>query len=189
MKRGLIITAPSGSGKTTIVRHLLNTFPELAFSVSATTRARRVDEVDGRDYHFLTPEAFEQQVREDGFLEWEEVYPGKRYGTLRSELQKHWNDQKVVVFDVDVRGALRLQEALAPDALSVFVKPPSMEALQQRLTQRGSESTESLQQRVAKAREEMTFTRHFDVVLVNDRLEDAFRLAEVAVRQWLHRSS
>lgn len=183
--RGIIVTAPSGSGKTTIVRHLLKAFPELAFSVSATTRSRRKHETDGSDYHFLSDDDFEKRVEAGGFIEWEEVYPGKRYGSLKSEVERHYDDGKVMIFDVDVKGALRLKEYFGNKALSLFVRPPSFEALRERLWSRGTEGIEELTQRLGRAQDELTFQDRFDAVIVNDDLDKALAAADELVRRWL----
>lgn len=185
MGKLIILTAPSGAGKTTIARHLLATFSNLAFSVSVTTRAQRVFEVDGKDYYFVTPEQFRQLIAEAAFVEWEEVYANQFYGTLRSEIQRLWAAGKHVVFDVDVKGALNLKQQYPQEALTIFVKPPSSEILFQRLHQRSTESEESLQRRIAKAAEELKYENNFDVVLVNDKLEDALQKATDIVQQFI----
>lgn len=182
------MTAPSGSGKTTIVHYLLKEFSELAFSVSATTRPMRSGEADYVDYHFLTPEEFQERIDNGEFLEWEEVYPGKRYGSLRSEVERHWSAGKVVVFDVDVKGALRLKSILGDRALSLFIKPPSLAVLKGRLEKRGSEGPEGIRQRVERASEELTYAHRFDAVVVNDNLETAFKAAREVVERWLRES-
>ncbi|HSF89089.1 MAG TPA: guanylate kinase [Saprospiraceae bacterium] len=181
----IVFTAPSGAGKTTIVRHILNTFPETAFSVSATTRKRRDHEVHGVDYYYLSVETFKLWIENDAFGEWEEVYPGQFYGTLRSEISRLHHMGKHVVFDVDVKGALSIQRNYPVDTLTIFVKVPSMEVLEQRLRARGTETEENLQKRLAKAQEELTYESSFDVVLINDVLEDTLRQAEDIVRNFL----
>ena len=169
----IIITAPSGSGKTTLVKHLLSQFPSINFSVSATTRANRPMEEDGKDYHFITTEKF-LHLREEGlFAEWEEVYPNQFYGTLYSELTKIWERGNIVLFDVDVLGALALKNKFNTDALSIFIKTPSLDILRERLKKRLTETEESLQKRISKAEEEISYAHYFDIVLVNDALEDA----------------
>ncbi len=185
MGKLIILTAPSGAGKTTIARHLLATFDNLAFSVSATTRAQRVSEVDGRDYYFVTPEQFRQLIAEGAFVEWEEVYANQFYGTLRSEIQRLWAAGKHVVFDVDVKGALTLKQQYPQEALTIFVKPPSPEILFQRLQQRSTESEESLKRRIAKAAEELKYENNFDIILVNDKLEHALQKATEIVQQFI----
>jgi guanylate kinase len=169
----VILSAPSGAGKTTIVKHLLAQDLGLAFSVSATTRPPRANEVDGRDYHFLTEEAFKAHVKAGDLVEWEEVYPGRFYGTLRSEVERIWQSGHHAIFDIDVIGGLHLKEIYKEQALAIFVSPPSIAVLEQRLRDRGTESEESLRTRVEKARQEMTFASSFDHVLVNDDLHQA----------------
>jgi guanylate kinase len=181
----IVFTAPSGSGKTTIVRHILNTFPETAFSVSATTRKRRPHEVHGVDYYYLSVETFKLWIENDAFGEWEEVYPGQFYGTLRSEISRLHQMGKHVVFDVDVKGAMSIQRNYPVDTLTIFIKVPSMEILEQRLRARGTETEENLQNRLSKARYELTFEDQFDVVLINDVLEEALVRAEEIVRKFL----
>lgn len=172
----LIVTAPSGAGKTTIVQHLLEQFDELAFSVSATTRPPRPGEEHGVDYYFLSQEAFKAAVAADEFVEWEEVYPGRCYGTLKAEINRLWAANKTVVFDVEVVGATNLKKFYPEDSLSVFVQPPSPEILFERLRNRNTENEESLRVRIARATEELAYAENFDTVLVNDDL--ALALAE-----------
>ncbi len=183
----VIVAAPSGAGKTTIVRHLLESFPNLAFSVSATTRPRREYEIDGRDYHFLTVEEFKKRVAENGFLEWEEVYAGSFYGTLMSEIRRMKSLDRDIIFDVDVKGALNIKRNYPDGSLALFIKPPSLEVLADRLRSRGTETPESLAKRLEKADYELTFEKNFDLTIVNDRLADAVRDAERAVRRFLGR--
>lgn len=182
----VIFSAPSGSGKTTIVRHLLATNPNLGFSISACTRDRRGrTEENGKDYYFLTPEDFKYRIDNDEFVEWEEVYTGAFYGTLKSEIQRVWNSGKHVVFDVDVMGGLKLKKYYGDAALAIFVKVPDEETLRQRLTARGTETEESLSKRLFKVHFEMSFQDQFDVVLVNDTLEDALKKAQKLVDDFL----
>ncbi|MFM1876360.1 MAG: guanylate kinase [Bacteroidota bacterium] len=182
----IIFSAPSGSGKTTLVHHLLSK-PEfkLAFSVSATSRDKRPNEVDGKDYYFLSAEEFRKRIQQGDFLEWEEVYADQYYGTLRSEIARIHADGKTVIFDVDVVGGLNLKKHFGDAALAVFVQPPSVEELERRLRYRSTESEESLNKRVGKAAKELEFARQFDVILVNDELEDAKRKAQELVREFL----
>ncbi len=187
MSKLVIFTAPSGAGKTTIVRHLLSRFDNLAFSVSATTRARRPHEQHGRDYYFLSPEEFMRRVKNGDFLEWEEVYPGQYYGTLRQEVERLWKEGKDVIFDIDVKGAWKLKQAYPDQSLAVFVMPPGKDALLQRLRDRHTEDEESLRKRMARASAELEWAPRFDVVLVNDRLEDALQQAEQLVSEFLQR--
>lgn len=169
----IIITAPSGSGKTTLVKHLLSQFPALNFSISATTRTKRPMEEDGKDYYFITTDKF-LSFREQGLLvEWEEVYPNQFYGTLYSELTKIWERGNIVLFDVDVKGALALKSKFNTDALSIFIKTPSLDILRERLKKRLTETEESLEKRISKAEQEISYAHSFDIVLVNDVLEDA----------------
>lgn len=181
----VLFAAPSGSGKTTIVRHLLRRFPQLAFSVSATTRSCRADEQDGRDYYFLTREDFLGKVAAGAFVEWEEVYGGQYYGTLRAEIERIWQKGLHVIFDVDVKGALKLKEAYPDCSLSVFVKPPSMEAVRERLMSRGSETPETLAIRMSRVAEELAYEPLFDKVLLNEVLETALSAAEILVETFL----
>lgn len=169
--KAIIFSAPSGSGKTTIVKHLLQKNPDLGFSISASTRDRRGRaEQHGKDYYFLTPEEFKKKIDNDEFIEWEEVYEGNYYGTLKSEIERIWNEGKNVIFDVDVKGGLNLKKYFGDKALAVFVKVPSLSVLEERLKNRGTESHASLSQRVFKAKFEMTFQDKFDKVLVNEDL-------------------
>ncbi len=177
--KALIFSAPSGSGKTTLARHLISNNPDLGFSVSACTRDRRGrSEVDGKDYYFLSPNEFRMKIERDEFIEWEEVYEGNFYGTLKSEVERVWGQGKNVVFDVDVKGGLALKKYFGPKALAVFVKPPSPEVLLQRLKDRGSESEESLSRRLFKMNFEMGFQNKFDRILINDDLEAARQEAQ-----------
>ncbi|MFI3287911.1 MAG: guanylate kinase [Rikenellaceae bacterium] len=181
----IIFSAPSGSGKTTIVRHLLGCFPSLCFSVSATSRSPRGSEVDGVDYHFLSGEEFSRRVQGGEFIEWEEVYSGTCYGTLRSEVEAIWSRGGVVVFDVDVVGGLRLKEIMGDKALSMFIMPPSVESLRSRLEGRGTDSAEAIERRVGKATEELAYSSRFDKVVVNDILEEALAESEDIVSAFL----
>ena len=184
--KAVIFSAPSGSGKTTIVKHLLKTNPQLGFSISACTRDKRGrDEQNGKDYYFLTPEEFKEKIDQDAFVEWEEVYEGNFYGTLKEEIQRIWDQDKTVVFDVDVKGGLHLKEYFGDKALAVFVKVPSIDELQNRLQDRGTESEESLSRRLYKAKFEMSFEDKFDVSLVNDNMEKSFLEAEKLVKNFL----
>lgn len=177
--KALIFSAPSGSGKTTIVKHLLKTNPDLGFSISASTRDKRGrTEENGKDYYFLTPEEFKSKIDNDEFIEWEEVYAGNFYGTLKSEIERIWKSGKDVIFDVDVKGGLNLKRYFGDKALSVFVKVPSIEVLEARLNDRGTESAESLSRRLFKAKFEMSFQDKFDTVLVNEELEKSLREAQ-----------
>ncbi len=185
MNKVIIFSAPSGSGKSTIVNHLLSLDLGLEFSISATSRAPRGQEQHGREYYFFSAEEFKKRIDAGEFLEWEEVYPGCYYGTLKSELERIWAKGHTVVFDVDVVGGVNIKKIFGPDALSVFVQAPSVEALRRRLESRGTDSPEKIEQRVAKADYEMTFSDKFDVVVVNDDLQAAFADAEQKVRAFL----
>ncbi len=177
--KALIFSAPSGSGKTTIVKHLLQNNPDLGFSISASTRDRRGrTEEHGKDYYFLAPEEFKKKIDNDEFIEWEEVYAGNFYGTLKSEIERIWANGKNVIFDVDVKGGISLKNYFGDKALSVFVKVPSLEILKQRLNSRGTESPESLSARLFKAQFEMTFQNEFDAVLVNADLDKSLAEAQ-----------
>ena len=185
MKDVIIFSAPSGSGKSTIVNYLLSLDLGLEFSISATCRAPRGEEQHGKEYYFFSTDEFRQRIGKDDFLEWEEVYPGCYYGTLKSELERIWKAGHAVVFDVDVVGGVNIKKLFGDQALSIFVKAPSVEVLRQRLVGRGTDSMEKIEQRVAKAEYEMTFADKFDVVIVNDDLETALAEAEKAVRDFL----
>ncbi|MEO5683339.1 MAG: guanylate kinase [Chitinophagaceae bacterium] len=170
----IIITAPSGAGKTSITRHLLAHFPQLAFSVSAATRAARGKEQDGVDYYFISTQDFQHKIQENEFAEWEMVYEGKYYGTLKKELARIWNNQQVPVLDIDVKGAIHVQQQYpAGSSMSIFIEPPSVDELKRRLQSRGTETAESLQARVNKAAYEISFKQHFNHIIVNDDLEKA----------------
>lgn len=173
MGKLLIFSAPSGSGKTTIVRRLLEQFSNLEFSISATSRAPRGVEQNGVDYYFLSAEEFAEAVAADKFVEWEEVYKGTCYGTLRSEMERIWNKGNIIVFDVDVMGGIRLKEIFGEKALSIFVMPPSIEELRKRLEGRGTDAPEVIEKRIAKASFELTKAPQFDRQIVNDDLEVA----------------
>ncbi|MDP4266531.1 MAG: guanylate kinase [Bacteroidota bacterium] len=181
----LIFSAPSGSGKTTIVRHLLNAFPNLEFSISACTRGKRDFEINGKDYYFLTVDEFRQKISEDEFLEWEEVYENNFYGSLKSELSRIWNKGNTVVFDIDVKGGLNIKRKYGDQALSIFVRPPSIDALESRLRYRHTENEETLKKRLDKANFEMSFSKDFDIELINDNLEQALKEAEEIVKNFL----
>lgn len=186
LQKIIAFTAPSGAGKTTIVKHLLKKYNELAFSVSATNRPRRDNELEGRDYYFLTSEEFSQKIKDGAFLEWEEVYTKQYYGSLKSEVKRRWSQDKVVIFDIDVKGAKSLKKYFGDKAMVVFVKPPSIEVLLQRLMNRKTEDEKSLRKRILRAKDEMRYKNYFDKILVNDELEVALREAEVMVEDFLN---
>lgn len=169
----IIVSAPSGAGKTTLVKHLLETEPALEFSVSACSRPKREGETHGRDYYFLSAEQFREKIEAGDFVEWEEVYPGSYYGTLKSELDRIWSKGKHVIFDVDVYGGINLKKIFGEISLSVFIAPPSIEILKQRLISRGTDSEESIRKRIGKSLEELQLQSHFDVVIINDHLPTA----------------
>lgn len=181
----IIFSAPSGAGKTTVVKHLLASREDLAFSISATTREPRGAEKHGQDYYFISREEFEQMVQQEAFVEWEQVYSGSYYGTLKSEVNRIWNDGKHVVFDVDVVGGVNLCKIYKERALGIFIKPPSLEILKERLSARGTETEEKLKERIEKAESELFYEGEFNVVLVNDKLENTLRRAELLVEDFL----
>ncbi len=181
----IIFSAPSGSGKSTIVSHILKLHPEMEFSVSATSRAPRGQERNGIEYHFFTADEFRKMIAEDKFVEYEEVYAGSFYGTLKSEVQRIWDKGHVIIFDVDVKGGVNLKKYFGDKALSVFIQAPSVEELRKRLVARGTDSAEAIAKRVAKASEEMTYADKFDYILVNDDLQKAYAEAEKVVDNFL----
>lgn len=186
MSKIIILTAPSGAGKTSITRHLLAAMPErLAFSISAATRRPRGSETDGVDYYFISEQAFRQKIDEKAFVEWEMVYEGKYYGTLKSELQRIWDQGKLPLLDIDVKGAIHVQQQFPGHVLSLFIQPPSLEELERRLRSRGTETEASLSARISKASYELGFSHHFSKVIVNDVLEKACAEAEEAVRGFI----
>jgi len=182
MVKSIIFSAPSGSGKTTIVKHILQTFPNIKFSVSATTRPMRPGEVDGKDYHFISVGDFKSKIESGEFIEYEEVYPGLFYGTLKSEVQKIWNDGGIVIYDMDVVGGVNLKKQFGEESLSFFVKVPTIEELEERLRSRGTETEEKIQMRILKAKQEMECEHQFDVVLVNNNLENTLKITEEIIK-------
>ncbi|MBQ6287065.1 MAG: guanylate kinase [Bacteroidales bacterium] len=182
----LIFSAPSGSGKSTIVNHILGIYPDtMEFSVSATSRPPRGEEQDGKEYYFLTAEEFKALIKEDKLVEYEEVYEGRYYGTLKSECERIWAAGHVIIFDVDVKGGVNLKKYFGDAALSIFIKAPSVEVLRERLVNRGTDSPEAIEERVAKAAEEMEYAPKFDYVLVNDDLKTAYAESEKVVEDFL----
>lgn len=180
-----VFCGPSGSGKTTIVHHLLKQMPQLSFSVSATTRSKRNHETDGVDYYFLTPDAFRNKIMNDEFLEWEEVYKDRYYGSLKSEVERIYNSGCFALFDVDVEGGLKIKKIYGDNVLAVFVKPPTLEILHQRLINRKTESEESLKKRIEKSDYEWTFANKFDYILINDSLDVACAEAISIVKHFI----
>jgi guanylate kinase len=184
--KAIIFSAPSGSGKTSLVRHLIQHIPNLGFSISACTRDKRGrHEVHGRDYYFLSIDEFKKKIDEDAFVEWEEVYEGNFYGTLKEEVQRIWDNGKAVIFDVDVKGGLALKKYFGPQALAIFVKVPSLEVLKTRLNDRGTESEESLSRRLYKAQFEAKFEPQFDTSILNDDFERSSEEAVSLVSEFL----
>ncbi len=181
----IIFSAPSGAGKSTIVNHMLGLYPELEFSISATSRAPRGSEQDGIEYYFFTADKFREMVAADMFVEHEEVYPGSFYGTLKSEVERIWAKGHTIVFDIDVQGGMNLKRIFGDRALSVFIQAPSVEILRKRLIGRGTDSEEAIEKRVAKAAEEMSYSDRFDYILVNDNLSKAFDEAERVIGNFL----
>jgi len=182
----LIITAPSGAGKTSITHFLMNEFPVLSFSISAATRTPRANEKDGVDYYFISMEEFKKKIKEKEFAEWEMVYEGKYYGTLKSELKRIWLLGKVPVLDIDVKGALHVKQQYPENTLSLFIEPPTVDALKERLISRGTETPESLNARINKASYEISFKEHFDKIILNDHLEIACSKAKEIVGTFLN---
>jgi len=181
----LIFSAPSGAGKTTIVKHLLQKNFDLNFSVSATSREPRTGETPGKDYFFLSEKEFREKIENDEFLEWEEVYKGIFYGTLKSEVERIRNSGKNVIFDVDVVGGLNIKKHYGDEALAVFVQPPSIEELKKRLRNRSTESEEKINMRIAKAEKELRYARRFDLIIINDNLDSALKIVESKVADFL----
>jgi guanylate kinase len=183
-KKVIIFSAPSGAGKSTIVHHLLEKYSFLEFSISATSRAPRGKEENGKDYYFFTTEEFENKIKADHFVEYEEVYAGSYYGTLKSEVERIWAKGNIIVFDIDVKGGVNLKKLYGDNAVAVFIQPPSVEELRNRLIGRGTDSPEAIERRVAKAEEELTYASKFDIVLINDKLDEAFLTAEKIVEEF-----
>jgi guanylate kinase len=181
----IIFAAPSGSGKTTIVKHLLDLGLNLSFSISATTRAKRDNETDGVDYFFLTKEAFQAKVKENAFLEWEEVYEGTYYGTLKTEVDKELAQGKNILFDIDVKGALNIKKIYGNQAMALFVKPPSIEILEERLRIRNTESEETFKTRIGKAAFELNFEDQFDITIINENIEEAREEARLIIENFI----
>lgn len=186
MKGVFIFSAPSGSGKTTILKQIFEKFPGLfGFSVSATNRTAREGEIDGKDYYFLSDEEMKEKIKNGDFLEWEQVYEGRYYGTLKSELNRIWSEGKVVVFDVDVKGGINIKNMLKDEAFAIFIMPPSVEELKKRLEGRNTETEDSLQQRLARAEMEISESDKFDIIILNDDLTLAVNEVEDRIREQL----
>ena len=184
--KAIIFSAPSGAGKTTIVKSLLANKLPLSFSISACSRQKRENEINGKDYHFLSIKDFKQKINEQAFIEWEEVYENNYYGTLKSEIERILNDKKHVVFDVDVVGGLNLKKHFGNNALAIFIQPPSMDVLIERLRNRATESEASLNKRINKAKHEMTYSPSFDSIIINNQLEKTIEVAEKKVKDFLN---
>lgn len=184
-RKAVIFSAPSGSGKSTIVSHILKLHPELKFSVSAASRAPRGDEKNGVAYWFISADEFRKRIADNEFVEYEEVYPGSFYGTLKSEVERIWDNGDAIIFDVDVKGGVNLKKYFGDRALSVFIQAPSVEVLRQRLVNRATDSPEAIERRIAKAAEEMTYADKFDHIIVNDDLQKAYADAEKLVDDFL----
>jgi len=182
----VIISAPSGAGKTTIVRHLLHQNLDLEFSVSACSRQKREKETDGKDYYFLTVDKFREKIKNHEFIEWEEVYKGRFYGTLKSEINRIWEKGKHAIFDVDVVGGLKIKRKYKKHALAVFIMAPSMEELEKRLKKRSADSSESIKKRLAKAKKEMSFMGKFDIIIINKNLQETYKEAIKVVKEFLN---
>lgn len=185
MNKVIIFSAPSGSGKTTLVKYCLEIFPQLQFSISCTTRALRGTEIHGIDYHFISPEEFRQKISEDAFVEFEEVYTDKYYGTLKSEVERIWASGKVVIFDVDVKGGISLKKYFGEKALSIFIMPPSIKELERRLISRATDNLETIKTRVHKAADEIAFKDDFDKIIVNNDLDQAKMTTENILKNFL----
>jgi guanylate kinase len=183
----IIITAPSGAGKTSITHHLMQVFPQLAFSVSAATRQARGSEKDGVDYYFMNADDFQHKIQANEFVEWEMVYEGKFYGTLKSELQRIWNNRQIPILDIDVKGAIHVKQQYPDTALTIFIEPPSVAELKKRLESRGTETAESLAARVNKASYEISFKDQFDKSIINDNLQQAREKAVSIVEEFINK--
>ncbi|HET7116440.1 MAG TPA: guanylate kinase [Hanamia sp.] len=182
----ILITAPSGSGKTSIVKHLMKKFPSLSFSVSATTRSARKNEKNGKDYYFISENDFKEKIHNKEFLEWEMVYEGKYYGTLKSDIERIWNENKIPVLDIDVQGAIHVQQQYPVNTIAIFIQAPSINELKRRLQSRGSETEKSLQARLNKATYEMTFRNHFENIIINENFEEACKETGKIIAKFLN---
>jgi guanylate kinase len=183
MVKSIIFSAPSGSGKTTIVKHILKTFPQIKFSISATTRNIRPGEEDGKDYYFLSPQWFKHMIELDEFVEWEEVYKDQYYGTLKSEVKRIWDDGGIVIYDMDVIGGVNLKKKFGDESTSFFVKVPTIEELEKRLRDRGTETEDKIKMRISKAQKEMEYETHFDKIIINTDLETTLNEVEEIIKK------
>ena len=184
-KKLIVFSAPSGAGKTTLVRYILETFSEIQFSISATSRKSRGKEKDGKDYYFLSKEEFKTRVKNDEFIEYEEVYGGNYYGTLKSELNRIWKDKKIAIFDIDVVGGANIKGMFPDETLSIFVMPPSIEILKRRLLERGDVSREEIDIRVKKAESELDYASKFDNIIINNDLEESKKIALTLIKEFI----
>ena len=187
MQKAIIISAPSGSGKTSIVKFLLENDPGLSFSVSATSRRKRKTETGGKDYYFISPAEFQKKIDAGEFIEWEQVYDGTYYGTLKNEINRVWSQNKIIVFDVDVKGGINLKKYFGKSGLSIFIKVQDIATLESRLRHRETETEQSLEARLVKARSEMKFENEFDLVILNDNLENACRQTLKKVQEFIYK--
>ena len=185
MGKLIVISAPSGAGKTSIVHFLLEKIESLSFSVSACSRVKRKNETDGTDYHFLGVEGFKNKISEDAFLEWEEVYENQFYGTLKSEVERIWQKEKTVIFDVDVVGGINIKKQYPSECLSIFIIPPSLETLEERLQNRGSETADNIEKRLAKAKKEIVKSKEFDKVILNDDFDMACKETKQLIQTYI----
>ena len=183
----IVLSAPSGAGKTTIVHHLLDQNMGLKFSISACSRPKRKNEIDGKDYYFLSIEDFKEKIKNNEFVEWEEVYPDHFYGTLKAEIKKIWDSGRHVIFDVDVMGGLHIKKSYPEKTLAIFIQPPSVKELKKRLLNRSTDTLENIEKRISKAENELSFANQFDIVIVNDNLDDAIEKTENEVLSFLGR--
>ncbi|AYD47526.1 guanylate kinase [Arachidicoccus soli] len=189
MNKIIIITAPSGAGKSSIAHYLLDKYPhQLAFSISAATRSARGKEQDGVDYYFMQVEDFQNKIEANEFIEWEMVYEGKYYGTLKSEIERIWRENKTPILDIDIKGAMHIQKQFPKNSLSIFIQPPSIEDLRKRLNSRNTDTPEQIETRINKASYEISFKNHFNIIVVNDNLEKACKETETAILNFIEGS-